>query len=354
MDKKEPIIVGISIGDLNGIGPEIILKAFEDSRVLELCTPIVFANVKLLSFLKKHFELNVFIHGIDQLQQALPGKLNVLNVWKDNFIVDFGKESPESGKLAIQSFTEATKALKENQIDVLVTAPIHKYNSQSDGFKFAGHTGYLQQELEGTALMLLISNHLRVGLLTEHVPVAEVAKHITPQLIKNKVAVLKKSLQQDFKINQPKIAILGLNPHCGDQGVIGNEDDTIIKPTIAELFDQGTYVFGPYASDSFFGNQTYQKFDAILACYHDQGLIPFKTISFGEGVNFTAGLNKIRTSPDHGTGFDIAGKNEAKADSFLEAIYAAIDLYHARAEYLQLSENPLKIVEKQLESKKMN
>lgn len=354
MEKKEPIIVGISVGDLNGIGPEIILKAFEDNRVLELCTPVVFANVKLLSFLKKHFELNVSIHGIDQINQALPGKLNVLNVWKENFIVDFGKQSQESGKLAIESFTEATKALKNNTIDVLVTAPIHKYNSQSDGFKFAGHTGYLQQELEGTALMLLVSSQLRVGLLTEHLPVAEVAKHITPQLIKNKVAVLKKSLQQDFKINQPKIAILGLNPHCGDQGVIGKEDDTVIKPTIAELFDQGTYVFGPYASDSFFGNQTYKKFDAILACYHDQGLIPFKTISFGEGVNFTAGLNKIRTSPDHGTGFDIAGKNEAKADSFLEAIYAAVDLFQAREEYQVLSENPLKIVEKQLESKKMN
>lgn len=343
----ENILVGISIGDLNGIGSEVVLKTFEDSRMLELCTPVIFANVKMLSYLRKSFESSAILHGIDKLDQIVPGKINVFNLWKDSFNLEYGVANDIVGSYAIKSFVAATKALKEGIIDVLVTAPINKYNIQSEEFKFPGHTDYLNQELEGDALMLMVKGPLRVGLLTDHIPVTEVAKHLTEQLIRQKLATVKKSLIQDFKIGKPKIAVLGLNPHCGDNGVIGKEDDEIIRPTIKKIFDSGTLVFGPYAADSFFGNNMHEKFDAVIACYHDQGLIPFKTLSFGSGVNYTAGLNKIRTSPDHGTAFEIAGKNKADFNSFKEAVYMAIDVYRARIEYNQITEKPLKIKEKQ-------
>src|SRR5690606_10192600 len=237
----------------------------------------------------------------------------------------------------------ATKALKEGFVDVLLTAPINKYNLQSDEFKFPGHTDYLNKELEGDALMLMVHGSLRVGLLTDHIPVNEVAATISQELIEKKVKTIKETLIRDFKISKPKIALLGLNPHSGDNGVIGKEDDEIVKPTIQKLFEEGTMVFGPYSSDSFFGSNQYQNFDAILAMYHDQGLIPFKTLSFGNGVNYTAGLEKIRTSPDHGTAFEIAGKGTANHDSFKEALYLAIDVFANRNEYSELTENPLKI-----------
>lgn len=345
--KAENILVGISIGDLNGIGSEVVLKTFEDSRMLELCTPVIFANVKMLSFLKKSFESTATLHGIDKLDQIIPGKINVFNLWKESFNLEYGVANDIVGSYAVKSFVAATKALKEGQIDVLVTAPINKYNIQSEDFKFPGHTDYLNQELEGDALMLMVNNSLRIGLLTDHVPVTEVSKHLTEKLIKQKIETVKKTLIQDFKIGKPKIAVLGLNPHCGDNGVIGKEDDEIIRPTIKKMFDSGTFVFGPYAADSFFGNKSHEKFDAVIACYHDQGLIPFKTLSFGNGVNYTAGLNKIRTSPDHGTAFEIAGKNQADYNSFREAVYLAIDVYNSRIEYNQITEKPLKIKEKQ-------
>lgn len=345
--KAENILVGISIGDLNGIGSEVILKTFEDARMLEFCTPVIFANVKMLSYLKKSFESTATLHGIDKLEQIVPGKINVLNLWKESFNLEYGVSDDVVGKYAIKSFTEATKALKEGLVDVLVTAPINKYNIQSDEFKFPGHTDYLNQELEGDALMLMVSDNLRVGLLTDHVPVTEVAKHITEELIIRKIKTVKQSLVQDFKIGKPKIAVLGLNPHCGDNGVIGKEDDQIIRPTLKKMFEQGTFVFGPYAADSFFGNGQHEQFDAVIACYHDQGLVPFKTLSFGHGVNYTAGLNKIRTSPDHGTAFEIAGKNKADFNSFKEAVFLAIDIYNARNEYHELTEKPMKTKEKQ-------
>jgi 4-hydroxythreonine-4-phosphate dehydrogenase len=345
--KAENILVGISIGDLNGIGSEVVLKTFEDARMLELCTPVIFANVKMLSYLKKSFESTATLHGIDKLEQIVPGKINVLNLWKESFNLEYGVSDDVVGKYAVKSFTEATKALKEGLVDVLVTAPINKYNIQSDEFKFPGHTDYLNQELEGDALMLMVSDSLRVGLLTDHVPVTEVAKHITEELIIRKIKTVKQSLVQDFKIGKPKIAVLGLNPHCGDNGVIGKEDDQIIRPTIKKMFEQGTFVFGPYAADSFFGNGQHEQFDAVIACYHDQGLVPFKTLSFGHGVNYTAGLNKIRTSPDHGTAFEIAGKNKADFNSFKEAVFLAIDIYNARNEYHELTEKPMKTKEKQ-------
>jgi 4-hydroxythreonine-4-phosphate dehydrogenase len=341
--KAENIIVGISIGDLNGIGAEVVLKTFDDSRILELCTPVIFANVKILSFLKKNAEVTTNLQGIDHLNQIVVGKVNVFNLWKEGVNLEFGKNDDNVGKYAIKSFVAATKALKEGIVDVLLTAPINKYNIQSEEFKFPGHTDYLDKELEGNALMLMVHDKLRIGLLTDHIPVNEVSKHLTVELLEQKVQTITNTLMQDFGISKPKIAVLGLNPHCGDNGVIGKEDEEIIRPTIKKMFDSGTMVFGPYASDSFFGSFQYEKYDAILAMYHDQGLIPFKTLSFGNGVNYTAGLNKIRTSPDHGTAFEIAGKGLANPNSFREALYLAIDIYYKRNEYQQLTENPLKI-----------
>ena len=348
MKKAENIIVGISIGDLNGIGSEVVLKTFEDSRMLELCTPVIFANVKILSFIKKNLELTAQLHGIDKIEQLVVGKINVLNVWREGVDLNFGSNDGNVGKYAIKSFVAATKALKENQIDVLVTAPINKYNIQSEEFKFPGHTEYLNQELEGNALMLMVHDNLRIGLLTDHIPVNDVAKYLTEKLIVQKIETVRNSLIQDFGITKPKIAVLALNPHAGDNGVIGKEDDEVLKPALKKLFDKGTMVFGPYAADGFFGSGQYEKFDAIIAAYHDQGLIPFKTLSFGNGVNYTAGLNKIRTSPDHGTAFEIAGKGVADYNSFKEAVYSAIDIYNARHQYLEISKNPLKTKEKQL------
>ena len=348
MKKAENIIVGISIGDLNGIGSEVVLKTFEDARMLEICTPVIFANVKMLSFLKKSFDCNAMLHGIDSIDQLVIGKINVLNVWGDSFTLEYGKNDPIVGQYAIKSFVEATLALKNGEVDVLVTAPINKYNIQSDEFKFPGHTDYLNQELEGNALMFMIQDNLRIGLLTDHVPVSDVSKHLTAELVNMKIETIKKSLIQDFSINKPRIAVLGLNPHAGDGGVIGKEDDQIIKPVIKNLFEKGTLVFGPYPADGFFGSAQYEKFDAVIATYHDQGLIPFKTLSFGNGVNYTAGLNKIRTSPDHGTAYDIAGKGIADYNSFKEAVYLAIDIYNSRAIYGEISEKPMKVTKKEI------
>ena len=346
--RAENIIVGISIGDLNGIGSEVILKTFEDSRMLELCTPVIFANVKLLSFIKKSFESTVLLHGIDRLDQLVLGKINVLNVWQEGVEINFGVNDERAGKYAIKSFVAATKALKEGAIDVLVTAPINKYNIQSENFKFPGHTDYLDQELDGNALMLMVQDNLRVGLLTDHIPLNEVAAHLTEELIIKKIETVKHTIIQDFSINKPKIAVLGLNPHCGDGGVIGKEDDAILKPALKKLFEKGILVFGPFAADGFFGSNQYDKYDAIIATYHDQGLIPFKTLSFGNGVNYTAGLNKIRTSPDHGTAYDIAGKGIADYNSFKEAVYLALDVYNSRNQYAEISKKPLKTKDKQI------
>ena len=247
-----------------------------------------------------------------------------------------------------KSFVAATKALKEGLVDVLVTAPINKYNIQSEEFKFPGHTDYLDKELEGDALMLMVHDDLRVGLLTDHVPVNEVAKHLNEKLISSKIKTIIQTLKQDFEIEKPKVAVLGLNPHSGDNGVIGQEEEKIIKPALKKLFEAGNMVFGPFSADGFFGSAQYEKYDAVIATYHDQGLIPFKTLSFGNGVNYTAGLNKIRTSPDHGTAYEIAGKGVANHESFKEAVYLAIDIYNKRNDYQELIKNPLKTKEKQL------
>ncbi len=343
MDKQKRIVVGISIGDLNGIGSEVVLKTLQDQRILELFTPVIFASFKIINHLKKVYNIECNLHGIDNLNNIAEKKINVFNVWKEPIDINFGKEDPKIGEYAIKSLKSAVSALKNNTIDVLVTAPINKSNIQADDFKFPGHTDYLNQELEGNSLMLMISGKLRVGLLTDHVAVKDVSKNITKELIESKINIIQETLIQDFGIRKPKIAVLGINPHNGDNGVIGNEDDTILRPTIDEIRKKGTLVYGPYAADSFFGSSNYQNFDAIIASYHDQGLIPFKTLSFGRGVNYTAGLNKIRTSPDHGTAYDIAGKNLANNESFNEALFTAIEIYKKRKEYSNLSKNPLKV-----------
>ncbi|CAM1359822.1 4-hydroxythreonine-4-phosphate dehydrogenase [Tenacibaculum sediminilitoris] len=342
MDKANKIIVGISIGDINGIGIEIILKTFEDKRMLDFCTPVLFASNKLISYHKKALKLNTSIHGITSLDKLVHGKVNLLNSWKEEVKIDLGKTTEEGGKFALKSLQAAVEALKKEQVDLIVTAPINKENIQSEEFKFPGHTEYLEENFDGKSLMILMTNDLRIGLITGHIPVSKVAETITPELIKSKVETMYTSLQQDFNINKPKIAVLGLNPHCGDNGIIGTEDDEIIRPTISEIKESGKLVFGPYAADGFFGSKTHEQFDGVLAMYHDQGLAPFKALSFGNGVNFTAGLSKIRTSPDHGTGFDIAGKNKANPTSFKEALFTSLQIFKNRNEYVELMRNALK------------
>ena len=340
MKRKINLRIGISVGDINGIGPEVVLKALSDTRILELCTPVIFASNKLISFMKKQLDIEFNFNGITTLNNIIDGKMNVMNCWREMPQIEFGQETSLAGKCAFESLEHAVNALKNEAIDAIVTAPINKKNIQSEVFHFPGHTDYLAKELAGDSLMFLISDELRVGLLTDHVPIKDITSHITQELIFKKVNLINESLIKDFRIIRPRIAVLGLNPHCGDQGVIGQEDDLIIRPAIEKLYQEGILIFGPYSADSFFVSQ-YQDFDAIITPYHDQGLIPFKTLSFGKGVNFTAGLNKIRTSPDHGTAYSIAGKGIADESSFREAIYKAIDIYHNREEYKELTSNTL-------------
>ncbi len=342
MEERQKIKVGISIGDLNGIGCEVVLKTFEDSRMLDFCTPIIFASNKTISYQKSELGLEINYNGIQDASKALEGKINVVNVWREIPTINFGEATKEGGDYAIKSLKAAVTALKNGEIDVLVTAPINKNNIQAEDFKFPGHTDYLAQELEGESLMFMVTDELKVGLLTDHIAVKDVAQAITPELIKSKVATIEKSLKIDFGISKPKIALLGINPHSGDNGIIGQEDDAILKPVIKEISESGTLVYGPYSADSFFGSDGFKKFDAILAAYHDQGLIPFKTLSFGKGVNYTAGLNKVRTSPDHGTAYEIAGKGKADHSSFKEAVFTAIEIFRNREEFAELTANPLK------------
>lgn len=346
MEKNRKLKVGISIGDLNGIGPEIVIKTFEDARMLDFCTPVIFASVKSMSYVKKHCESPIKFHGINHLNQIIDNKVNVLNVWKEQVNINFGEENVKMGEYAIKSLEKATQALQNDDVDVLVTAPIHKHNIQSEHFKFPGHTDYLTEKLGGKSLMFMVTDTLKVGLLTDHIPIKDASEKITEDLIADKIDIVYSSLIKDFGIERPKIAILGINPHAGDNGVIGNEDDIVLRPTLEKLQNSGKLVYGPYAADSFFGSKNYKNFDAIIAAYHDQGLIPFKTISFGNGVNYTAGLKKVRTSPDHGTAFEIAGKNEADSSSFKAAVFMAIKVFNNRREYEFYSKNPLKKLSK--------
>ncbi len=342
MKENGKIKLGISIGDLNGIGCEVALKTFEDSRMLDFCTPVIFASNKTISGQQKALGISIPFNGVQEASKAVDGKLNIVNVWKQVPEIKFGEATKEAGEFALQSLKAAVASLKKGDIDVLVTAPINKNNIQSEEFTFPGHTDYLAQELEGDSLMFMVTDKLKVGLLTDHVAVKDVASAIIPRLIRDKVNTIEKSLKMDFGIRKPKIALLGINPHSGDNGVIGKEDEEVLKPVIKEMVNMGHLVFGPYSADSFFGSDGYTNFDAVLAAYHDQGLIPFKTLSFGQGVNFTAGLDKIRTSPDHGTAYEIAGKGKADHSSFKEAVFMALKIFKNRTEYLALTEDVLK------------
>ncbi len=341
MDDFTKIILGISAGDINGIGIEIILKTFADKRMLDFCTPIIYASNKTIAAHKIKLNLKTPVQTIHTIGHIVPNRVNLINVWKEEVPIEFGEASKIAGKYALLSLDEAVKDLNNGKIDVLVTAPINKNTIQSENFNFPGHTEYLESKIDGKALMILMTDDLKVALLTGHIPIKEVTNAITPELIHKKINILHKTLQQDFSIIKPKIAVLSINPHAGDNGIIGNEDTTIVLPTLEAIQKEGILVYGPYAADSFFGSGNYKNFDAILASYHDQGLTAFKTLSFGKGVNYTAGLDKIRTSPDHGTAFEISGKGEASASSFKEAVFQAISIYKTRKENEFLRQNAL-------------
>lgn len=336
-------IIGISIGDLNGIGPELIIKVFSDHRVLELCTPVIFASNKVINFYRKSIpDINFNYQSSKDFNRINPKQVNIYNCWEEEVAITPGELTAEAGTYAVKSLVGAVEALKEKKIQGLVTAPIHKKNTQSESFNFTGHTPYLKHAFSASdVLMLMTAENFKVGLVTEHIPVAQIAQHITREAISSKLNILKESLIKDFGIDKPKIAVLGLNPHAGDEGLIGREEEDMIKPAIKDA-KHHMLVFGPYSADAFFARNQQQKFDAVLAMYHDQGLIPFKSFAFGEGINFSAGLPAVRTSPDHGTAFDIAGKNKADTSSFLAALYACIDIINQRQEYEEGHRNPLK------------
>ncbi|MBS1946697.1 MAG: 4-hydroxythreonine-4-phosphate dehydrogenase PdxA [Bacteroidetes bacterium] len=344
MQPQRPLI-GITTGDLNGIGIELIIKTFSDHRLLELCTPVVFASNKVINFYRKSVpEINFNYQSAKDFNRVSHKQVNIFNCWEDEVAIVPGQLTDTGGAYAVKSLTAAAEALKNKKIQGLVTAPIHKKNTQSNNFNFTGHTPYLKHVFGvNDVLMLMAAENFRVGLVTEHVPISEVATRITREAIVSKLSILKDSLMKDFGIDKPKIAVLGLNPHAGDEGLIGKEEEEIIKPAIKEA-KHSMLVLGPYSADAFFARGQQQKFDAVLAMYHDQGLIPFKSLAIGEGVNYTAGLPGVRTSPDHGTAFDIAGKNKADASSFIASIYACIDIINQRNEYEENRKNPMKKV----------
>ena len=342
--EQNKIRVAITQGDVNGIGYEVILKAFEDPTMLELCTPIIYGSPKVMTYHRKTLNLDTSFTIIGSAAEAIPGKINVINCNEDEFKVEFGKPSRESGKSAFEALEKAMIDYKEGLYDILVTAPIHKEMIQSEGFTFPGHTEYIEQSVgDGDkALMILASERLRVALVTGHVPIAKISSILTKELIEEKIQLFNTSLKTDFGIGAPRIAVLGLNPHAGDGGVIGMEEENVIIPAISAMREQGVICYGPFPADGFMGNNLYTHFDGVLAMYHDQGLTPFKVLAMDEGVNFTAGLPIVRTSPDHGTAFDIAGKGEASENSFRQAIYMGIDIYRNRKNEADASRNPLR------------
>lgn len=336
-------IIGITCGDVNGIGTELIIKTFSDHRILEQCTPVIFASNKLINFYKKSVpEAHFNYQSIKDFTRINPKQINIFNCWEEDIVINPGQLTETSGRYAVKSLLSAANALKQGHIQGVVTAPIHKKNVQSAEFNYTGHTPFFKaMAAANDVLMLLYAMNLRVALVTEHIAVKSVPEHVTKETILSKLNLLHASLRRDFGIDKPKIAVLGLNPHAGDEGLIGNEEELIIEPAIKEA-KQSKLVFGPFSADAFFARRSYLKFDAVLAMYHDQGLIPFKTIAVGEGVNFTAGLSFVRTSPDHGTAFDIAGKNKADETSFTAAVFECIDIINRRNEYDERNKNPLR------------
>ncbi len=342
---QKKIRVAITHGDFNGISYEVIIKALRDNRLLEMFTPVIFGLSKVLAFHRKSFNYHDFnYHIINHANQINSNKINILNLTNDQIDIDFGKSKKEAGSYAIEALEKAIDSINEARADVLVTAPLNKSNIVSDSFPFAGHTGYLADKFKSSqVVMLMVYQNLRIGTVTGHIPLKDVPGTITEDKITSNLAVLERSLKRDFAIAKPKIAVLGLNPHAGDDGIIGDEDKHIIYPAILKAKKQGSLVYGPFPADGFFGSGEYTKYDAVLAMYHDQGLIPFKTLAAGHGVNFTAGLPIVRTSPSHGTAYNIAGKNIASAYSMREAIYLAIDIFNNRRTFDENSANPLQV-----------
>lgn len=344
VNKDKPII-GISIGDINGIGLEVILKALSHRRVLNICVPVIYGSSKVVSYHKNVVgldELNFF--GQKNAERLKFDKVNVVNCWEENVNISLGKASDVGGQYAMKSLEAAVNDLKLGLIDALVTAPIHKKSMQMAGFEHVGHTEYLTKELGGESLMILAGDNLRVGLVTAHMPIKEVANAITKERVMKKIQLMHDALKVDFGGERPSIAVLGLNPHAGEEGMLGDEEEKVIRPAVVEMKKKGIMVMGPFPADGFFGSGQFNKFDGILAMYHDQGLAPFKALTFGQGVNYTAGLPYVRTSPDHGTALDLAGKNMADPSSFLHALFMAIDIHRNRKEYNELKANAVKKV----------
>lgn len=345
--KDHRLKIGITQGDINGIGYEVILKTLFDPRVYESCTPILYGSPKVVAYHRKALNLGSFnLNAIRNADEAHTKRANLINVLDDNVRVELGKSTPQAGEASLLSLKAAIKDLKENKIDALVTGPINKHNIQSDEFQFAGHTEYLREEFKAPeALMLMVSDVIKVAVVTGHVPLSKVASLITVDRILSKLRILNQSMLIDFAIRKPRIALLSLNPHAGDGGVIGREEIDIIIPAIEKAKQEGILAFGPFAADGFFGSDSFKKFDAVLAMYHDQGLAPFKTLVFEDGVNFTAGLPIVRTSPAHGTAYELVGLDKASESSFRHALYLACDIYRNRAEYKQLTSNPMKTID---------
>lgn len=340
MDK---IRIGITPGDINGVGYEVVLKTFSDPIMLELCTPIIYGNPKTMAYHRKACELTTNYNAIYNAGEAKEDRVNLVVISEVENKIEFGQSSPEAGQEALKSLEAAVEDWRQGLIDVIVTAPINKHNIQSEQFHFPGHTEYIQERLgDGQeALMILMNEQLRVALVTTHLPISEVAGGVTGDAILKKLRILNATLQRDFLITHPRIAVLALNPHAGDDGLLGSEEIDIIKPAMLLAEEEKIHVFGPYPADGFFGSRAYEHYDAVLAMYHDQGLAPFKVLAMDDGINFTAGLPVVRTSPDHGTAYDIAGKGIADENSFRQAVYTAIDVWRNRIQYDEAHENPL-------------
>jgi 4-hydroxythreonine-4-phosphate dehydrogenase len=337
-------VIGISCGDLNGVGIELIIKTFSDNRIMEFCTPVIFASNKVINFYRKSVpEVNFNYQIIKDFTRLNTKQVNLFNCWEEETAINPGQLTDAGGKYAVLSLQTAVAALKQKQIDGLVTAPVHKKNIQSADFSFSGHTPYLKNIFAmNDVVMMLCAGNFRVALVTEHVPISDITKYITKEAIVSKLTIVNSSLQRDFGIDKPRIAVLGLNPHAGDEGLVGNEEETIIKPAIREAKNNNILAVGPYSADAFFARRHHEKFDAVLAMYHDQGLIPFKALATGEGINYTAGLPVVRTSPDHGVAFDIAGKDKADTSSFVAAVFECADIINRRNEYEENRKNPVR------------
>jgi 4-hydroxythreonine-4-phosphate dehydrogenase len=355
MDTKM-IIAGISHGDINGIGYEVIIKTLMDGMINDLCIPVVYGSPKVAAYHRKALNITNFsFNNVRSADEANPKKANMVNCLDDNIRVELGKSTSQGGEAALASLERAVEDLKSGKINVLVTAPIDKKNIQSDSFHFNGHTEYLQARAgSGEALMFMISENMRIGIATGHCPLNKVSEQITIPLLLRKIRLMNQSLILDFAIRKPKIAVLGLNPHAGDNSLLGNEEADVIIPAITQAEKEGILVFGPFPADGFFGAGSFSKFDGILAMYHDQGLTPFKALSFDSGVNFTAGLPFIRTSPVHGTAFAIAGKGEASENSFRQALFLACSIFRNRQMYAEISKNPLKHQDIEIHSDKVD